>query len=66
MHPSPLSPQVNYDDIEFGQVIGRGTFATVHKGDVNGAVVALKRIRIPAGSDVQQLLINSKEIAALR
>lgn len=63
---SPLGPLVNYEEIEFGDVIGRGSFAVVHKGKVNGAAVALKRLRIPVGDDVQQLLIESKEIAALR
>ena len=57
---------VNFEAIEFGDVIGRGTFATVHKGEVNGAVVALKCIRILAGGNLQQLVIDSNEIAALK
>ena len=55
-HLSSLSPEVNNEDIQFGDVIGRGTFATVHKGDVNGAVVPLKCFHIPAGSDMQQVV----------
>ena len=49
--------------LEFGEVIGRGSFADVHKGKWNGEEVALKRIRLPPGSDSSSVL---KEVAVLR
>jgi serine/threonine protein kinase len=42
-------------DIEFGRVIGRGSFAVVHKGYWCGKEVALKRIQLPSGSDLTTL-----------
>lgn len=49
--------------LEFGEVIGRGTFAEVHKGKWNGQEVALKRMRLPPGSDPS---IVPKEVSVLR
>lgn len=51
------------ETLEFGEVIGRGSFAEVHKGKWNGQEVALKRMRLPLGSDSSSLL---KEVAVLR
>ena len=36
------------------------------KGSFNGNVVALKRIPVPSGTDVQTIITDNREIAALR
>lgn len=54
--------EVDLKLIEFGEVIGRGSFSEVHKGKWNGKEVALKKIRIPPGSNIDV----SKEISVLR
>lgn len=56
----------DYKEIHFGEVVGRGTFGIVYKGAWKGQTVALKRIQIPPGIDKNQVLTNSREIAALR
>ena len=52
-------------DIEIGAVIGRGSFAAVHRGTWKGTEVALKRIRVPCGSNVSSSNLP-KEISILR
>ena len=56
---------VDIKDLEFGPVVGRGSFASVHRGIWNGTEVALKRIRVPY---VSCATVNSlpKEISILR
>lgn len=54
---------VDMEMLEFGEVVGRGSFAEVHKGKWNGKKVALKRMRLPPGSDPS---IVPKEVAVLR
>ena len=54
---------VDMKELEFGPVIGRGSFAEVHKGKWKGQEVALKRIRLPPGGDPS---IVSKEVSVLR
>lgn len=49
--------------MEFGRLIGRGTFGQVHRGKWKEKTVALKRIAIPPGSDTSNL---PKEIEVLR
>ena len=46
-----------------GELIGRGTFADVFKGEWNGQVVAMKKIRLPPGSES---VIVPKEVSVLR
>ena len=41
---------VDMKDFKFGAVVGRGSFATVHRGTWSGIEVALKRIRMPCRS----------------
>lgn len=57
---------MGYQEIQFGEVIGHGSYGTVHKGAWKGQTVALKRIKIPPGMDKTQMLANNREIAALR
>ena len=39
------------DTLQFGEIISWGSFAEVHKGKWNEQEVALKRMRLPPGSD---------------
>ena len=57
---------VDYQDIQFGEVIGRGCYGSVHKGLWGGETVALKCIRIPSAIGEAEILANNQEIAALR
>ena len=57
---------VPYKDVHFNELVGRGSYGTVHKGSFNGNVVALKRIPVPSGTDVQTIIADNQEIAALR
>ena len=57
---------VPYKDIHFNELVGCGSYGTVHKGSFNGNVVALKRIPVPSGIDVQTIIADNQEIAALR
>jgi len=57
---------MEYHEIQFGELVGRGSFANVHKGVWRGQTVALKRIQIPSGMDKSQVVANSREVAALR
>ena len=41
---------VDMKDFNFGAIVGRGSFATVHRGTWRGIEVALKQIRMPCGS----------------
>ena len=52
-------------DLEFGGVLGRGSFATVHRGIWRGMEVALKRIRMPCASSAA-IADLPKEISILR
>ena len=54
-------------DFTFGAVVGRGSFATVHRGTWKGIdhEVALKRIRMPCGSSAATTNLP-KEISILR
>ena len=55
---------VDMKALEFGEVIGRGSFAEVHRGKWNGLEVALKRMRLPPGGDQLQSVL--KEVSVLR
>ncbi len=57
---------VDYQDIQFGELIGRGSYGAVHKGVWRGNTVALKRIPITPEVDTSQVFASNKEIAALR
>lgn len=54
---------VDMKELEFGPVVGRGSFAEVHKGKWKGQEVALKCIRLPPGGDTS---IVPKEVSVLR
>ena len=54
---------VDMEELEFGPVVGCGSFAEVHKGKWKGQEVALKRIRLPPGGDQS---IISKEVSELQ
>lgn len=55
-----------YKDIHFGNLIGKGCYGSVHKGLWEGQTVALKRIKVPSGTDAETVAAHSREIAALR
>ena len=57
---------VPYKELQFKQVVGRGSFGEVYRGEWNGRDVALKRIPIPSGEDKCKMIANSAEIAALK
>ena len=57
---------VKYTDIQFGQLIGRGSFRSVYQGRWKGKSVALKRISIPPGVDRESMIATSRKLAALR
>ena len=40
-----LGSRIAFEELTFGNVIGRGSFGEVHKGVWYGTTVALKRIR---------------------
>ena len=49
-------------ELEFGSVIGRGSFAVVYRGCWQGKDVALKQIRVPCGN----ITTVPKEVSILR
>ena len=49
-------------DLEFSNVIGRGSFAVVYRGCWRGKDVALKQIRVPCGN----IATVPKEVEILR
>lgn len=55
-----------YHEIQFGELVGRGSFASLHKGVWRGQTVALKRIQILSGMDKSQVVADSREVTALR
>ena len=57
---------VDYNDIQFNELLGRGNFGSVYKGIWMQKTVALKKISIPADMNTQSYLTSNKEIAALR
>ena len=57
---------VKYTDIQFGQLIGRGSFGSVYQGRWKGKSAALKCISIPPGVDRESMIATSCELAALR
>ena len=56
---------VDMKDLEFGTVVGRGSFATVHRGIWRGTAVALKQIRMLSGSSAT-ITDLPKKISILR
>lgn len=66
MH-SKLNADLRADmkDIQFGKIIGRGSFAVVYRGHWRGKEVALKKIQLPSGSDLAALA-TPKEVLILR
>ena len=52
--------------MKFDEVIGQGSYGTVHKGIWRGETVALKRLPVPSGMSTQHVLQHNKELAALR
>ena len=56
---------VKFQELEIGEVIGRGSFATVNRGKWKGKDVAVKRIRIPPGYETEDVF-NHREISILR
>ena len=49
-------------EFEFGNVIGRGSFAVVYRGCLQGKDVALKQIRVPSGN----IATVPKEVSILK
>ena len=57
---------MKYTDIQFGQLIGCGSFGSMYQGRWNGKSVALKWISIPPGVDRENVIATSRELAVLR
>ena len=60
-----LGSRIAFEELTFGNVIGRGSFGEVHKGVWNGTTVALKRIRFPSETQISSLSIP-KEVSVLK
>ena len=56
---------IEFSSLKFGDVIGRGSFGVVHKGEYHGSEVALKRIKLPPGVSPSSLP-TPKEISVLK
>ena len=41
---------IDMSELEFGEVVGRGSFATVHRGSWKGHDVALKKMKSTFGA----------------
>ena len=57
---------VHVDEVQFKEQIGKGSFGSVHKGMYKNKEVALKKIKVPAGVCKENMVVKSREIAALR
>ena len=57
---------VKFEDVKFGEVIGRGTFGTVNRGVWKGKDVALKRMKTAGCVNRVEDVSNYKEISVLR
>ena len=57
---------VPYEEVEFNELIGRGSYGAVHKGSFKDKVVALKKIPVPCGTNLKEMIAGNREIAALR
>ena len=57
---------VEKHELKFDEVIGQGSYGTVHKGIWRGETVALKRLPVPPGMSTQHVLQHNKDLAALR
>ena len=57
---------ISSKEIQFGKLIGRGSFGSVYEGRWKGKEVALKRIEIPVGVDRKEVAANSHELTVLR
>ena len=64
-HIEFLGSRIAFEELTFGNVIGRGSFGEVHKGVWNGTAVALKRIRFPPETEISSLSIP-KEVSVLK
>ena len=49
----------------FGEVVGQGTFGVVHRGIWKGIDVAIKRIKLPSGTNYSSLT-TPKEVSVLK
>ena len=47
--------RVSKEELEFGPMVGSGSFGNVYKGRWKGTTVALKCIKLPPGSDMSSL-----------
>jgi serine/threonine protein kinase len=54
---------ISLDDIEFGEVVGRGAFGEVYKGYYLGTEVAVKKLSIVEEDDELYL---QREVSALK
>ena len=53
---------MDMNDLEFGNIVGKGSFAVVYRGLWQGRDVALKQIRLPCASSTTV----PKEVTILR
>mmetsp|Transcript_15325 Transcript_15325/g.59901 ORF Transcript_15325/g.59901 Transcript_15325/m.59901 type:complete len:318 (-) Transcript_15325:123-1076(-) len=56
--------EISLQDLEFGELLGRGSFGTVHCGWYEGTEVAIKTIQRDAMADVEMRKFLERELAA--
>lgn len=59
-------PRVNVKDIMFGEVIGAGSFGQVWKGNYYGIAVAIKKCKVDAESEREELMKEIHHLEKLR
>ena len=57
---------VHAGEVQFKEQIGKDSFDSVHKGMYKNKEFALKKIEVPAGVCKENMVVKSREIAALR
>ena len=57
---------IPFDDLTFGDVIGRGSFGRVCRGTFRGAVVAIKALAVRALQSADMLKYLHSELSVLR
>ena len=50
---------LNVKKVKFNELIGRGLFGSVHKGSFRDKVVALKKIPVPCGTNLKEMIAGN-------